>query len=163
MFWFSYYHIILFACTKSRQGYRDHLYGRSCTCLKHTVPTTSAGPEICSARQQYVHQADYIEIRVLILWPIPHSISHPLLSCSKHFPCHVRGAQEYLTSAYEHYTNCNNHAYIIAHINTGFLDCIMWGLRAWPHHFHDQLYIKRLRCAWQAQHAMHRPSVLHVL
>jgi hypothetical protein len=61
------------------------------------VPTTSGGPRICLANTVF-QQASYIAILVLILWPIPHSICHLLLSCNKHFLCdvHVHRAPEQL-------------------------------------------------------------------
>jgi hypothetical protein len=38
-------------------------------------------------------RVDSVDVMVFILWPIPLSMYHPLLSCSKHFPCNVHSSQ----------------------------------------------------------------------
>jgi hypothetical protein len=43
-----------FACEISSQGYRHQLYEQLCAHLYHRLPTTSAGPQVCSAQQGHV-------------------------------------------------------------------------------------------------------------
>jgi hypothetical protein len=45
---------VYFAGEKSGQGSRHYLNLQPCACLYLMVPTTSAGPQMCLAKEQYV-------------------------------------------------------------------------------------------------------------
>jgi hypothetical protein len=91
-------------------------------------------------------QADCNHSLVFILWQKPHSICHPLLSCSKHCLCdvHVCRASKMAMSII---MTCKNIAYAISHVRVRFWIPSWGACQPWKH-FQDLLVLKSFLINW---------------